>query len=144
MPFDSMNFKAVSTKDELLDLMRWEKDNPPKTWLEGLRRLAPWLREGHLPVGHKWDYTTVQSEDKEMSYPDCGTIGCAVGVSRLLWGRENCCNISSLQDSDGGALFLEGWQRLGKMMYEVTGDDIADLIEEYLLDPKEYMRKENA
>ena len=114
MPLDFTTYT-----DTPLDIA-WERANPPTTETEMLRRLVPWLRLPELP-GWKWDYTFASNE--------CGTVGCAIGWAKSLWGHNL---ISGLYGQKSRLALTMASLHYDVSMDYVTPAMVADYIEELL------------
>lgn len=78
MPFDPTGYNPAPDLTEL---------QPGR---EGLRQLSYLLRHPEeWPEGHVWDFRTVYRQVLEpQERPQCGTVGCAMGLADVKWGES--------------------------------------------------------
>ncbi len=109
MPFDAT---PLPTLDPSV------RDLPPR---ERLERLRDWLANGG-PGKAAWDYSY------EMN--DCGTVGCALGwYESLTKHTGNCYSEFGISFGQTSTIFFRTSSTVGKIMEDVTPQDVATVID---------------
>lgn len=124
MPFDIAKFQ-IPAEAKGADPFDYRVLTPGH---DGLRKLAWVLRHPEVwPQDHTWDFGTILRREP------CGTVGCAMGVAQLMWGKQIWLYREAPFDMkrvDYDNIFTEG------LIYgkgcAVTPLDVADAIDRYL------------
>ena len=82
-----------------------------------------------MPKGFHWDYTVIEQERS------CGTIGCAIGLARLIFENDylqadELGELIGLGVADSRFCFENLHIELGCAMYEITPKRVAEAIEQ--------------
>ena len=123
MPLDGAHFDEI----DLIELQ------PGK---EGLRQLSYLLRHPEKwPAQHHWDFRTISGSALEPDErPECGTVGCAMGLADQIWGPA--ARYSQIEDQIPAGhysdLFFTGKRTHGVIMKSVIPTMVADAIDSYL------------